>query len=153
MPLKVVFDCNIFLQALSRPNGPSGRCLDLAFKKRIELFVSPDLIDELREVCTKTKLAMKMKFSLWQADEFINAVLRIASVMDEVEHFFNVQRDPDDSHYINLAIAAGASLVVSRDLDLLDLMHDDNGKALRLIAPELRIITPPQMLILMDDVM
>lgn len=61
---------------------------------------------------------------------------------------FRLSRDPDDSHYINLAIAAGARLIVTRDNDLLDLMLDssDDARALRSTYPALQIVTPPRFL-------
>jgi predicted nucleic acid-binding protein len=33
---KVVFDCNVFLQALVNPRGPSGRCKQLVDSGEIE---------------------------------------------------------------------------------------------------------------------
>jgi predicted nucleic acid-binding protein len=37
---------------------------------------------------------------------------------------FSCPRDPDDEPYVNLAVAAGARYLVTRDKDLLDLMED-----------------------------
>ena len=61
-------------------------------------------------------------------------------------------RDPDDAHYVNLAITCEAMLVVSRDQDLLDLMHDSNadGRMLRAQYPEFCVLTPPEFLHIMD---
>jgi predicted nucleic acid-binding protein len=61
---------------------------------------------------------------------------------------FSYPRDPDDAHYVNLAISSQANLVVSNDKDLLDLMQDTNadGKRVRAAHPGLRIFTPPQFL-------
>lgn len=39
---KVVFDCNVFLQAVVNPNGPSGRCKQLVDRGAIELYVSSE---------------------------------------------------------------------------------------------------------------
>jgi len=39
-----------------------------------------------------------------------------------VPHVYTVERDPDDSPYVNLAIAAGARYLVTRAKDLLGLM-------------------------------
>ena len=61
---------------------------------------------------------------------------------------FHYSRDPDDSKFVNLAIACGGMLVVSRDRDLLDLMSDTNaeGKQLRAAHPTFQVLTPPQFL-------
>ena len=46
---------------------------------------------------------------------------------------FAYPRDPKDEPYVNLAVAAAADYVVTRDKDLLDLMtgHTDEAKAFR----------------------
>jgi predicted nucleic acid-binding protein len=53
-------------------------------------------------------------------------------------------RDPDDSHYVNLALAADAKLIVSRDRDLLDLMDNSIPEGLDFQGrfPSLRILDP-----------
>jgi predicted nucleic acid-binding protein len=57
-----------------------------------------------------------------------------------VRSSYRLARDPDDEPYLNLAIAAKASFLVSRDNDLLDLMKDD---AFRKAYPDLAIVDPP----------
>jgi predicted nucleic acid-binding protein len=68
----------------------------------------------------------------------------VATVPTLYEH----PHDPDDSHYVNLALAAGARLVVSRDRDLLNLMETNRpeGEEFRRRFPELRILDPVEML-------
>jgi predicted nucleic acid-binding protein len=49
----------------------------------------------------------------------------------EVPVFFHYDRDPDDEHVLNLAIATKATYVVTRDNDLLDLMVEGNAAGSR----------------------
>jgi predicted nucleic acid-binding protein len=42
-PIRSVFDCNVFLQAMANPIGPAGACLAHVKAGRVELFVSPIL--------------------------------------------------------------------------------------------------------------
>jgi predicted nucleic acid-binding protein len=53
--------------------------------------------------------------------------------------------DPDDAPYVDLALAVGATSLVSRDSDLLDLMDDTNaaGRELRRRYPSFHVMTPP----------
>ena len=41
---KVVFDCNIFVQALINLHGPAGRCVQKARDGEVRLFVSPFIL-------------------------------------------------------------------------------------------------------------
>jgi predicted nucleic acid-binding protein len=54
-----------------------------------------------------------------------------------------MSRDPKDEPYLNLALATGANHLVTRDKDLLDLMHDETFRAQH---PGLQIIDPPALL-------
>ena len=55
--------------------------------------------------------------------------------------------DPDDSHYIDLALAAGASLITSRDRHLLNLMdRAPEGAEFHRRFPFLDIVTPEALL-------
>ena len=57
---------------------------------------------------------------------------------------FAYRRDPDDAHYVNLVLAVGAKLIVSRDKDLLDLADMANPEAAEFTKryPGLRILNP-----------
>ena len=58
---------------------------------------------------------------------------------------FSYPRDEDDEPYINLAIAAGAGFIISRDRDLLDLMtgHADKCKEFRQRFRPLKVVVEP----------
>ncbi len=59
------------------------------------------------------------------------------------EHYVLI-RDPKDSKYLNLAITANASYVVTDDLDLLELMEPQSppGQDFRARFPSLQIVSP-----------
>jgi predicted nucleic acid-binding protein len=57
-----------------------------------------------------------------RADTLIASLRERAKLLKSVPRVFRYSRDPKDEPYLNLAIAAGASYLVSRDNDLLDLM-------------------------------
>ena len=74
-------------------------------------------------------------------------------MIDNPPHVFEFPRDPDDAHYIDLAVAAKARLVVSRDEDLLSLRDTGTEAGRDLVArfPELTILTPPEALALVRN--
>jgi uncharacterized protein len=77
-------------------------------------------------------------------DRFLGALEERAIVVSEVPPVFRFDRDPKDEPYINLAIAARASYLVSWDKDILDLANAStpDGERLRRQAPELQIVEP-----------
>lgn len=42
---RVVFDCNVYFQALIAPSGPAGECLSAAARSEVQLFLSEETID------------------------------------------------------------------------------------------------------------
>jgi putative PIN family toxin of toxin-antitoxin system len=142
--LRVVFDCNILLQGLASPEGPAGRCVQLALRGKISLFISPLVLEELREVTGRPRVIAKLHLVADRVQEFFEAVEVTATLLTEFPEPFSHQRDPDDAHYVNLAVAADATLIISRDKDLLDLMDSikPDGKQFQERFPLLRILEP-----------
>ncbi len=141
---RVVFDCNTFVQALAAPGGPAGRCVQLAVHRQVSLFVSPLVLEELREVTSRPRVIAKFHLVASQMEEFFEAIEIAATLLAGFPEVFSYQRDPDDAHYVNLALAAGARLIVSRDADLLDLMDPTRPEAAEFQKrfPSLRILDP-----------
>jgi uncharacterized protein len=142
-PVRVVYDCNIFVQALINPKGPAGRCVAEVQAGRAILFVSAFILDEVRE--SYRKIPAKYGVTSQQAETLATALAALAAVVDDVPVVFSYERDPDDAHYVNVALAAKARLVVSRDRDLLDLMDSARSAAaasFRARFPDLRILEP-----------
>jgi putative PIN family toxin of toxin-antitoxin system len=113
---------------------------------RVELVVSRAVLAEVREVLERPELKPRRQGRLTAA--IVEALM--AWIEEHAFHFaepplaFTYPRDPDDEPYVDLAIAAGASYLVSRDNDLLELQSPDSedGKQLRTLAPDLTILDP-----------
>jgi len=135
----------VFLQAVASPDGPSARCVEHAFEGRCELFISDETIDEMNDVLNRPKLRKKFaRATPENVAEFIRRVLEVATRLGSVPSEYILKRDVKDSKYINLAVAASAKLIVSRDNDLLDLMtgNDDEATRFRTTYPEIAILDP-----------
>jgi uncharacterized protein len=142
---RVVFDCMVFVQALARPKGPAGACLERARSGACELLVSDAILAEARVVIARPKL--RRAFILASDPDINDFFTRLATFVtriDPVPDAFVLSRDPKDSMYLNLAITGNAELVVSRDNDLLDLMtaNDADATAFRTTYPRIRIVDP-----------
>jgi len=141
----VVFDCMVFLQATAAENGPAFRCLERFEAQEVDLFVSQDILDEVQDVLTRPQLQRKLSLlTNERVRALIERLQRRANLVAEVPKVFEYERDPKDEKYINLAIAAKAQYLVSRDLDLLDLMNETLPAGNDFIRrfPKLRIINP-----------
>lgn len=145
-PSRVVFDCNIFVQALINSIGPAGGCVQAVADGRAILIWSSSIIDEVRRTTAHPKLRARYKHLNDHAvNELLERVARVAVLMDGAPDVFIYPRDPTDAQYVNLAVYASAALIVSRDLDLLDLMTsaEPDCAKFRNQFPELRVLTPP----------
>ncbi len=144
MTPRAVFDCTVFLQGAARPAGPAAACLRLVDDGQVTLCISAEILAELRDVLSRPKT--QRRFPGLSADwvkSFVSNVELKGLLFGEVPHAVALERDPKDEPYINLAIAAGAKYLVTRDLDLLDLMKDDS---FRQRFPALLILEPPAFL-------
>jgi putative PIN family toxin of toxin-antitoxin system len=141
---RAVFDCVILLQAAGRATGPAGACLQAVRDGRLELVVSPEVLAEVRDVLTRPKTLRKFPaLTLDVVNAFLEDVAALAVTLSDVPKVFTLARDPKDEPYIDLALAAKARYLVSRDNDLLDLMEDEG---FRRQYPNLAIIDPVTLL-------
>jgi putative PIN family toxin of toxin-antitoxin system len=151
---RAVFDCNVFFQALISPSGPSGQCVTHAFEGKIALFCSTVIIEELRGTTSDAKIRAKFtRITDASVASLIENTERVATFLRAIPEPFSYPRDPDDAHYVNLALAAQAKYVVSRDNDLLDLMDLTRAEArdFRRRFPTLEIIEPQTLLRELDE--
>ena len=145
-PPKVVYDCNIFVQALINLHGPAGRCLQFAKDGRVMLFTSPYVLAEIREIHWKTPA--KYGITAEQTDELARNLASFATLFTDVPEIYHHPYDPDDSHYVNLALKAEARLIISRDRHLLMLADParKEGQDFQARFSAIRILDPVQLL-------
>lgn len=137
-PIPVVFDCTVFTQALINPKGPAGGCIVAAQLGHVRVFVCDYVLREVREL--PARLPAKLGVTTERVDRFILDLGKYTELIENVPVEFSYARDPDDAPYVNLANAAQARFLVTRDKDLLDLMRD---AAFRRRFPMLEVVEPP----------
>lgn len=118
--MRLVLDTNIAVSALLWGGNPQ-RILDLADDRRVKLYTSRPLIDELARVLGRPKFSPKLrhhrKTSLQLAARYALATRFVALGSSPRA----VPADPDDDAVIATAVAAAADLIVTGDADLLAL--------------------------------
>ena len=143
-PMRVVFDCNVFLQGLANRHSPARQALRLFLAGTVTLFVSEATLVELRDVLNRQRIRRTFP---QLTDRTVAALLqkieRRAILIRNVPEEYHLERDPKDECYINLAIVTNAVCIVSRDKDMLDLMTGGNAAALefRRRYPFLKVLT------------
>ena len=145
---RVVFDCNVLLQAIISHRGPSFACARLALESRIVLVTSPAVLAELRQMPSHPGLRRFPRVTAQVVEAFIAEITAVAIEVPSPPSVFEYNRDPKDAHYIDLAVAANAAIVTSRDNDLLDLMVPGAPEAdeFRRRFPLLRVLPPDVLL-------
>jgi uncharacterized protein len=127
--ISAVYDCNVFFQAFVG-RGPAKAILALAEEKVVTLFVSPPIVEESRGVLLRSGFRSKYpKITDERVAEYFGRIAEFATTLKDVPRAYSFPRDPDDEPYLNLAIAAEASFLVSRDKDMLSLMQDDGFRS------------------------
>ena len=115
MPERVVFDTNIWISGLLW-RGQPYRCLLLARAGIVQLVSCQAMAAEL---------SRKLRHVFGFSENHIRAVLydlrRVAENVEITGDLHVVAADPDDDKFVECALVAGASLIVSGDHHLLDL--------------------------------
>ncbi len=148
----IVFDCNVYFQAAISPSGPARRLLQVVLDGPTVLFASEYILAELASLTSDARIQTKYHLTTEEVDEFFSLIRRHATFVEDVPHVFEFPRDPDDAHYVDLAVSVNAKLIVSRDKDLLSLRDDTTPEGQDFIRrfPQLAILTPPEALALLD---
>ncbi len=120
---RVVFDCMVYLQATASESGPAAALLRLVDSDALFLFVSEEILEEVRDVLSRPKIRERnLNITDERVDALINRLLEKATVISKIQQHFIYRRDPKDEKYINLAIEEEVDYLISRDKDLLELM-------------------------------
>lgn len=141
--LIVVYDCMIFLRAAAKPERGS-RLFQLVHAGEVVLALSPEILAEIQDVLTRPEHQARFPAMTPAAvNAFLERLLQTARLFPAVREHYLLERDPKDSKYINLAIEAGASHLVTWDKDLLELRDPTRqmAQAFRQLYPALEIVT------------
>ncbi len=119
--MRLVLDTNIVVSALLW-NGTPRLLLKGAQDRKIELFTSMPLLDELSDVIGRRKFDRKIAAFQMNAKQIIGTYTVLATVVSP-EVTSRIASDIDDDVVIGTALAAKADGLVSGDRHLLDLNY------------------------------
>jgi len=106
--LKIVLDTNVLVSALLSPAGTPAKILKECLQGRIQLCLTPEILTEYREVCSRKKLQLNQSLvnDIFQQLEIDGAFALPA--------FLNVKLpDPNDLFLLEAAVGAEADFLVT----------------------------------------
>lgn len=112
--MKVVLDTNVFISGVFF-TGPPYRILEAWRDARIQVIVSPDILEEYQRV-GETLASQFQEIDLQPILDFLTLNAEVVSSERLAEP---VCRDPDDDKFLACALTSGAKYVISGDKDLL----------------------------------
>ena len=116
--MRSVIDTNVWVSALLNPSGAPAQVLSALRLRKFELVISEPMLMELAAVLSRPRLVQRFGISPDSVRELIT-VLREAASLATVVGAVRVCRDPKDDMVIETAVNGRATILVSRDDDLM----------------------------------
>ncbi|MEW6409363.1 MAG: putative toxin-antitoxin system toxin component, PIN family [Nitrospirota bacterium] len=113
--IKVVFDTNVYISALTSPNSKAEEAYLLAVKGKVELYTSVPILTELAE-----KLREKFQWDNLKIESALKHISKVATV-NKPSVKISLLKDETDNRILECAKASDASLIVTGDKHLLSL--------------------------------
>ena len=107
--IRVVIDTNVFVSAGLIPHGVPRRILDrVLFGEGIELFLSPEILEEYEEVASRPKFSQRRR----QLGRLLRRMRKHGTMVVPTEEI-DVLSDPDDNKFLACARTAQADFLVT----------------------------------------
>lgn len=111
LPLRLVLDTNIIVSAALKSDGLQRTVFLLAITKPARLCVSPDILDEYRDVLSRPELSIRKGLRL----QFLQLIKNHSRLVHPTRSI-QITSDPDDNIFIECADAARADYLVTGNL-------------------------------------
>ena len=131
---KIVLDTSVFVSALLGAAGPARKLLRLCLEKAIEPQIGNALYLEYEDLLSRESLWSRCLLTAREREQVFNAYLSVCR-WSEVYYLWRPNLpDEADNHLIELAVACGASHIVT--FNLKDLARGE------LLFPDLKVVHP-----------
>ena len=125
--MKVVVDTNVLVPGVFFGGMPS-RILEAWRDKRIDVVVSPDILEEYRRVGEH----LETQFTDVSLAPFLALLVMNAEIIEPPDLPEQVSRDSDDDKFIACALAVGCHVIISGDKDFLSI---SGYRGVKVVAP------------------
>lgn len=121
---KIVIDTNILVSAILTPEGNPAKILKLVLEGKLNLIISPAILEEIRQVFNYPKLAKLMEknnITRQEVYDFLDKMSRVALITPGKLDIDVIPKDPADNKIIACALEGDADFIISGDQHLTDL--------------------------------
>ena len=136
--LTIVLDTNVLVAALLRGGGSAREALRSCLRGACQPVLGPALLAEYEDVLGREALFVSSALSARERNDLFNGVLAVCRWGEVFYAWRPNLPDESDNHLIELAVAAQAEVIVTRNLR--DLSRGE------LKFPMLRVLAPEQFL-------
>lgn len=127
--MEVVLDTNVLVSSTLIESGKPFRILKKVETGEIELFLSPEIIQELEDVLLRDKIP----FGEEKVKEFVEKIISISTVVVSEKNFQVIDEDPEDDKVLEIAFETGVDYIISGDSHLLDLK---DFRGIKILSPD-----------------
>ena len=135
---RAVIDTNVIIGALLHRTGWNRNVIRACMEGRLAPIVGHSLLLEYEDVLSRTALFRKCPLNAGERQQFLEAFLSVCEWVQVYSLWRPNLRDEADNHLLELAVAGGASLIVTKNRA--DFAEPD------LRFPGLRILRPKEVL-------
>ncbi len=114
--IRAVIDSNVYISGILFGGKPRN-VLDLAVRGKIEVFIAPDMLSEIKDVLARKKFG----FSPLAIQTILYEIESIATIVFPSSNYKTVSRDYDDNMVVDCAMESNAAFIITGDNDLLSL--------------------------------
>lgn len=146
-PLRLVIDTNVVVRAFINPRSTSGSILKACEVRRVIPLLSTAVLREYREILQRPSILKRYpELKRPENNVALERVLYFGDLYRRVQTRFSFPRDPKDEPFLELAIAAQATHLVTTDDDMLSLPtgRDDAARRFRQRAAHTQILPPEE---------
>lgn len=136
---RIVIDTNILVSAILTPKGNPAKILKLILQGKLNLIISPAILEETRQVFNYPKLVKLMKknkITRKEVYDFLGKMSKVAVITPGKLEIDAIPDDPADNKILACAVEGKADYIISGDQHLINLKS--YGK--------IKILTPSQYL-------
>jgi hypothetical protein len=119
--MRIVLDTNQFVSALISPAGNPARIMDSWRQGKVELAVSPSVLNEVHNVLHRPHIKRKYHLTDLDIKRYVLLLEQYALIVPGLVRVNVVLDDPNDNIIVACALEAEADYLVSGDRHLLDL--------------------------------